>query len=53
MDYILFLIGLLLVICSLVYVIVTLMKNRFGKKTFLAFILSGLTLMLIGLLMPA
>lgn len=53
MDYLLFLSGLLLVVCSLVYVLITLTKNKFGKKTFIALILSGVTLMLIGLLMPA
>jgi hypothetical membrane protein len=52
MDYLLFLLGLLLVVCSLVYVLITLTKNKFGKKTFIALILSGVTLMLIGLLMP-
>lgn len=53
MDYLLFLLGLLLVVCSLVYVLITLRKNKFTKKTFLALILSGVTLMLVGLLMPA
>ncbi|KZR58369.1 hypothetical protein [Pseudobacillus badius] len=49
MDLLLFTLGIFLVLGSMVYLIVTLIKRTFSKKTFRNLILSGVALAFIGL----
>ena len=53
MDMVLFIIGLLLFVGSLVYLVVSLIKKRFTKKKFIGALASGFALMIIGLSIPS